>query len=282
MIALKEGIEGCVDLPEEDPEILQRALDYIYTGSYRLAPVSSCFMCASDTNATNSEETTLVAAFEQASLTSKEDGPKSRPSGGDVSHASYHKAVLHLEVFRCGDRLDAQALKTKSALMYLQSMEREKLYDDKDFAKLVDYTLRYTRSEDVPLILNLALHGKLLQGESEVKKILQERHPVQLEMALRNHRAWQAVFEERQQSELKAIAAKDGEIRSERYERLVERMKIDKLMEKYMNFNYCPGCGKANSLRFCRLTEPEDRRPSAPKRYKLQCEVSACQRQWTT
>ena len=222
--------------------------------------------------------------------------------------ARFHCILLHLEVFRCSDRLDVRALTSKSAITYLKLMDIDDLHREGVLGNVVEYTLKHTRCEDMPLILKFVKEPEYLDEESEVGALFQKSSPILWKMALSLNDDLQQlmsefdrqVFKHEEESALavdiqatltRDLAEKKKELEGEEEARNEEQNNFNSLMHKYFEFQHCPGCGKADSVRFSRLSEDEKKRKAdgaateaaskALFHYKLQCNVLTCQKKWT-
>ena len=144
-----------VDLPEEDPLILSKMIDFVYLGDYEIDGVQTCSICKSSDTETIPVAGDLPKAIEALHI--DEGKGKLAPKlygGGDYEHR-LHKALLYLELYICGDHLDMPRLTHNAANRFFDSISDDYLYRLKGSTQLAEYALKNTRADEFPLVMNL-------------------------------------------------------------------------------------------------------------------------------
>ena len=250
MTDLQEGLEGRGTLPEENADIFQRVLEFIYTGEYDPAPGETEDVAGDDIDKSGSQDAPEIDDEAEASRHQSEPllvVPETNEDETEASRQQSEQLMIHTGVYLLAKFLDIGDL-MQHAISKFRNLVKENFRADafvEPFAQVFNHGTDGEgglRSQILELCLENSEH---LSQEGELTLLLLQHEPIAWRMLLRqaNEHTHQVEGAAELERVLKdTLQTSQETIKS--LEQRVEEMTMDRdrilaLLEKYDTCRHC-------------------------------------------
>ncbi|CRG89531.1 hypothetical protein PISL3812_06567 [Talaromyces islandicus] len=231
----KEGISQKLELVDEDPDVFQAVLTFLYTGIYETDKITG----------PPEDETTQAAEGSCGSSVDSENDEENRRQGRP---ATTDDILAHVQLYASGDKFDIRDLKDVSAKMFRNQLHRTPV-ENLDIPLIVQTVYTCTPNNDAslrPVLIDYCVQNlNTLLVQPEMALVLAEMGQCAFELLraykeeadLRSRKA----VEDQRTAVLEIKKAESQQLR----ESLAKLQKRDThLMESLASHHNCRNCGK--------------------------------------